>query len=452
MKTSLLRKFPNDDLPESVIGGDKYFLHLANGKKILDFTGGWTAHCVLGLNDQGMKNAINSQLDKYAHVDGNIWSNPLLEKLADLIISKAPKGLDKVFIGGCNGSDAIEQAMKLSYHVHHDSGFKEKTKYIFREQSYSGATLQALSVTDMPVLNFFNAIKPSGYIKISEHNYLRCKLENETESEYVDRCVEELEQTILKNGPETIAAFCGETILGSLRGDVPPSKDYWKKVKVICDKYNIHLILDEIYCGMSRSGKVYCCSYDDVVPDFICIGKGAAGGYAPVSAVVTKSEFENIIANGSGRIQLGHTFSGYSLGVAAMYEAQKRIQTDEMLSHINKMGQLIRSTLHDQLSDHPFFVETHGRGLNSAFEYNCSNVHGFSLSLAQAMLNKFDILINAKWHRTTFTPAFIISEKHVNYVLECYIQLFKEVSKDWKGKIDSNIKVSRAMGGIKPGQ
>ena len=449
--SSILQKFPKDPIPVAVTSGDGYYLNLENGERLLDFTGGWTTHNVLGLNDEGIREAINRQLDKYPHIDGNIWTNPLLEKLAKLTLSQAPKGLDKVFFGGCNGSDAMESAMKLSFHVHHDSGNPSKRLYIYREQSFSGATLQAMSVSDIPILNFYQPIKPSGYIKVSEHNYTKFHIENESETEYVDRCGKELEDAILLNGPENIAAFVGETMLGSLRGDIPPAKGYWKKIRSICDKYNIHIILDEIYCGMCRPGKVYCCSYDDFTPDFICIGKASAGGYAPISAVVTKSEFENVIAAGTGRIQLGHTFAGYSLGAAAMYETQKRVQSSSMLKHINEMGLLIRMGIDDLLGGHDFYVETRGRGLNSAFEYRCENVHPFSLELAQRMRSKHSILINAKWHRTTFTPAFTISKSDVEKVIYLYCKEFLDIAKNWSGKGKENNSLPRSLGGVAPG-
>jgi adenosylmethionine-8-amino-7-oxononanoate aminotransferase len=447
--THLLKKFPNDPLPPSVKFGEGCNIVLTTGERLLDFTGGWTAHNVLGYGDKDVIEAMTQQLNLYPHIDGNVWTNPLLEELAAITLQNAPEGLDKVFFGGCNGSDAIEAAMKLSYHVHHDSGHKSKTKYIYREQSFSGSTLHALSVSDIPILNFYDPIKPSGFIRIPEHNYLHCA-SGMTKDQYLQFSLSSLEDAILKEGPDNIAAFVGETIMGSLRGEIEPLPGYWKGVRSICDKYNIHVILDEIYCGMSRSGEVFCCSYDDFVPDFICIGKAAAGGYAPVSAVVTKSKFERIIANGTGRIQLGHTFSGYSVGAAAMYATQRKVQNPAMLARIKRLGHYIRSFLYDQLHSQSFFVETRGRGLNSAIEYCPPNKHAFSLALAQNMRERHQILINSKWHRTTFTPAFVIDQKDVERVLTAFVQEFRSLALSWTGEI-STVKMPRALGGVAPG-
>lgn len=447
--TRLLKKFPNDPLPPVVKHGEGCNVILETGERLLDFTGGWTAHNVLGYGDEDVIRAMTRQLHIYPHIDGNVWTNPLLEELADVTLQHAPKGLDKVFFGGCNGSDAIEAAMKLSYHVHHDSGHKSKTKYLYREQSFSGSTLQALSVSDIPILNFYDPIKPTGFIKIAEHNYLHCG-SGLTKEEYLQSSLLDLENAILHEGPENIAAFVGETIMGSLRGEIEPLPGYWKGVRDICNRYDIHIILDEIYCGMSRSGNVYCCSYDDFVPDFVCIGKAAAGGYAPVSAVITKSSFEEVIGNGTGRIQLGHTFSGYSVGAAAMLATQIKVQSPSMLRRIMELGEYIRSFLHDELHSHSFFVETRGRGLNSAIEYCPPNKHAFSLKLAMNMREKHGILINSKWHRTTFTPAYVIKQEDVNRVMESFVKEFRLLSNNWTGE-QSVLNIPRALGGVAPG-
>ncbi len=447
--THLLKKFPNDPLPPIVRYGEGCHVILDTGERLLDFTGGWTAHNVLGYGDEDVIQAMTKQLHLFPHIDGNVWTNPLLEELAGVTLKHAPKGLDKVFFGGCNGSDAIEAAMKLSYHVHHDSGRKSKTKYVYREQSFSGSTLQALSVSDIPILNFYDPIKPTGFIKVAEHNYLHCG-SGLTKEQYLKLSLKDLEDAILREGPENIAAFVGETIMGSLRGEIEPLPGYWKGVREICDKYSIHIILDEIYCGMSRSGEVYCCSYDDFVPDFVCVGKAAAGGYAPVSAVITKSSFEEVIGRGTGRIQLGHTFSGYSVGAAAMLATQRKVQSPAMLERIRDLGNYIRSFLHEELHTHSFFVEARGRGLNSAIEYSPPNKHAFSLNLAKIMKEKHCILINSKWHRTTFTPAFVIEKNDVERVLDCFVKEFKLLASSWTGE-NSTIEVPRALGGVAPG-
>ncbi len=431
MSHPILKKFPNDPPRPYVDKGEGIYILLEDGRKLLDATSGWTSYATLGYSNKTVLEAMQRQMNRFSHMDYNIWGNRVLEELAELLLSRAPDGLTKVYFSGNSGSEAIEAAMKLSFHAHHDSGKPTKTTYIFREQSFSGATLQSLSVSDLPILNFYDPIKPTNYAMIPEHNALYFKHDYESMDDYARRGARDLENKILELGPENVCAFVGETMMGSLRGEVPPAPKYWQYIRDVCDRYDVHIILDEIYCGTGRSGKIYCCDFDDFRPDFVCFGKNCAGGYAPMSAVVTNSDVENTIAQGTGRIQLGHTFQGYSLGAAAMLAVQKIVHTDEMLNHIYDTGKYIRDTLQNELGDHDFFRETRGRGLNSAIEYDCKDKHQFSLKLHQIMQEEHSILINAKWHRTTFTPPFIITREETDLVLDRYIGTFNKVSADW---------------------
>lgn len=447
----ILKKFPNDPPRPYVDRGEGIYIYLEDGTKLLDATSGWTSYAVLGYSHPVVLEAMQKQMKRFCHMDYNIWANRTLEELAWLLLSQAPTGLDKVYFGGTSGSDAIEAAMKLSYHVHHDSGHPTKTQYIFREQSFSGATLQSMSVSDLPILNFYDPIKPRNYHMIPEHNPLYYKRPDESLDDYARRGAKDVEDKILELGPENVCAMVGETIMGSLRGDVTPAPNYWKYVREVCDKYDVHIILDEVYCGLGRSGEVYCCAHDDFRPDFVCVGKNSASGYASMSAVITNSQVEDIIANGSGRIQLGHTYQGFSLGAAAMLAVQKIVHERSMLDHITDSGKHIRDTIAAELGGHEFFREVRGRGLNSAFEYDCADKHLFSLKLQQIMQDEHGIMINAKWHRTTFCLPFITTREETDLVLDRFIDTFKRVSADWSAdQVDVN-NLPGSLGGVKQG-
>ena len=451
--THLLKKFPNDPPRPYVVKGEGIYVHLEDGRRLLDATAGWTSYAVLGFSKREVLDAMKVQMEKFCHVDFNIWGNRQLEELAELVLSRAPAGLDKVYFGGTSGSDAIEAAMKLSYHVHHDSGKPEKTGFISREQSYSGATLQAMSMSELPILKMYEPLYPQNRGRISQHNPLLGRRPEESLDDYARRGARELEDKILEMGSERVAAFVGETMLGSIVGDVPPVPNYWKYIREVCDKYDVHIILDEVYCGMGRSGRVFCCDWDDFRPDFVCIGKNFAAGYAPLSAVITNSHVEDVIARGSGRIQLGHTYQGFSLGVAAALAVQKIIHSDEMLAHINEIGDHMRTTLQAELGMHPFFREIRGRGLIFALEYDCKDKHLFGLKLQQVMEEKHGILINAKWHRVSFVPPFIITREETDLVLDRFVKTFKDISAGWgESKLDDMMGRSMAFGGIKAGR
>ena len=163
-------------------------------------------------------------------------------------------------------------------------------------------------------------------LKIKEHNKYRHKKKNETDLEYSLRSANHLEKKIKEIGAENIAGFIGETMLGGLIGDVPPTKNYWKLIrKKICDKYDIHLILDEVWCGTGTSEKYHCIEWDSVTPDFLFICKTLAAGYMPISAILTHNKIENIIKNGQGQIQYSNTFQGHSVSTAAALAVQKII-------------------------------------------------------------------------------------------------------------------------------
>jgi len=425
---SLLRKFPNDPPRPSIVRADGLYLELADGRKILDATSGYTTYAVLGYSHPQVLDAMRTQMGRFCHVDYNIWTNPMLEELATVLLSRAPKGLNKVYFSGNSGTEATEGAMKLSYQTHWDAGKKNKTWFISRVQSFHGATLQAIAVSELPILHFYEQIQPTKIAKIPQHHPLYSRRENESLDDYARRGARDLEDKILEIGPENVAAFIGETMLGTLVGDVPPAPNYWKYMRDVCHKYDVHLILDEVYCGLGRSGEIYCCSHDGIVPDFVCVGKALGAGYAPLSAVITSDHVEKVISKGQGRIQHGHTHQGYSLGVAAALAVQKIIHTDSMLEHINKLGDMMRAKLSARLGRHPMFRDLRGRGVTFSLEYKARNNHGLGLALAKTMEENHNILINAKWHRVSFTPAFTMTLDQANLVIDAFVDTFEKLA------------------------
>ena len=429
--SNLFRVFPNDPTPAFVDYADGMVIHTTNGEKLLDMTAGSTSFAVLGWNHSEINNAIQKQLTRFTHMDYKAWSDSNAEEIATLLLSRAEHALNRVYFSGNAGAEACEAAMKMSYQVHHDSGNQQKTWFISREQSYHGATTDALALGERPNLAFYQPLLPVNRAKISQHHPKHMMTKDETLDEYAKRSAKELEDKILEIGPEKVAAFVAETMLGGLVGDVPPAPHYWKYVREVCDKYNVHLILDEVYCGTGSSGKIYCCDWDGITPDFIFMGKTIAAGYAPISAVVTSDKVEKIIKNGQGRLQHTTTHQAYSLGVAAALAVQKIIHTDQTLKHINTMGEYFRKTLKDELGQHPFFYDVRGRGLRFSMEYQCDRKQDFTQALERCMREKYQVIISGKWHRVSFTPAFIINKNQADYVLEKFIAVFKETAASW---------------------
>lgn len=429
---SLAKTF-NLNFEETIIRGKGVYL-FTKKQKYLDLTSGLTGTSILGWGNKKIENSIKIQLKKICHIDYKYFNDENREKFSKLILSKSESKLDKFFFVGGSGGEACEAAMKLSYQYHLSLGNNKKKWFISRKQSYHGSSSDAIAVGERPNLNIFKDFFPKYRAKVNDHNKYSNKFKNETDLEYEDRCIKEIERKILTIGPEKISGFIGETIMGGLIGDVPPTENYWKKIRMLCDKYKIHLIIDEVWCGTGTSGKIYCIDWDQIKPDFIFMGKTLAAGYIPVSGIATKSNIINSIINKMGAIQFSTTHQGHSLGVAAAYEVQKIIHSEKFLFNVIKNGNYLRNTLHDELKNHEFFKNIRGRGLRNSLEYNCKNKHLFGIALTDIAKTKENLLISAKWHRVCFSPAINITKKDLDIGLEKFLKSFKKVASQWNSK------------------
>jgi adenosylmethionine-8-amino-7-oxononanoate aminotransferase len=427
-KSNLFRVFPNDPIPPFVDRAEGLYVFTKDGRKILDTSGGGTSYAILGWCHPEVNSAIEKQLKRFGHMDYKIWSDENTEELARILVSRANHGLDRVYFAGNSGAEACEAAMKMSYQVHQDLGLKDKRWFISREQSYHGSTADALALGERPNLEFYRPMLSPYRAHIPMHHPLYLKREEESLDDYARRSAQQLEDKILEIGPDKVCAFVAETIMGGLVGDVPPAPTYWKHIRSVCDKYNVHLILDEVYCGTGSSGKVYCCDYDDVRPDFIFIGKTLAAGYGALSAVITSREVEDVIKKYQGRLQHTTTHQAHSLSVAAALAVQKIVHTDEFLAHVFQLGNYMRKTLTEELGGLPIYRDVRGRGLRFSFEYQTGNPNEFGSKLAAAVLEKHNILINAKWHRVCFTPGLLLSKAQADEVLDACIAEIKSLA------------------------
>ena len=430
-ESSVFRVFPNDPIPQSVDRAVGLKIYTDTGDEILDVTGGGTSYAILGWSHPEVISAIHKQLTKFAHMDYKIWNDPNIEILADILLLNSKHKLDRVYFSGNSGAEACEAAMKMSYQYHYDRGDKLKKWFISREQSYHGSTSDALVLGERPNLEFFRPMLSPFRSRIPMHHPLNSISKGETLDEYALKSAKELEDRILEIGPENVAGFVAETMMGGLVGDVPPAPNYWKYIRRVCTKYGVHLILDEVYCGTGTTGKYYCCDWDDVRPDFIFIGKTLAAGYGVLSAVITSKEIENTIKLGQGRLQHTTTHQAHSLSVAAAITVQKIILSEGFLENVNKNGEYFRNSLTSELADNNLFKNIRGRGLRFSLEFDCINKNNFAKELQDKMFNKHKILINSKWHRVCFTPSLEIEKNDIDRVVEKFSSEFKILSKKY---------------------
>ena len=265
-RSSIFPRHSNYDLPTAIKGDGCYIID-NNGKKYIDGSGGAAVSC-LGHSDNTIKDAIINQTEKLAYAHTSFFTNEPAEKLANLLAKISPSGLDKVYLVS-SGSEAVEAAIKLAKQYFIEIGKPKKHKVISRRQSYHGNTLGALaSGGNIWRRNFFEDLLIETSL-ISPCYIYRNKRSDETEWDYGQRVAKELEDEILNLGPDNVMAFIAETVVGATAGALTAVPGYFKLIREICNKYDILLILDEVMCGMGRTGSLFACDDEPVIPDII---------------------------------------------------------------------------------------------------------------------------------------------------------------------------------------
>jgi adenosylmethionine-8-amino-7-oxononanoate aminotransferase len=347
--------------PIKAVSSDGCYIIDENGKQYFDGSGGAAVSC-LGHGDPDVIKAVQDQTSKMAFAHTGFFSSDPAEELAELLIDNAPGELDRVyFVSG--GSEAIEAAIKLARQFHIENGEPSRHHIIARKQSYHGNTLGALAAGGNkwrrnqfePILIDASHISPC-------YEYVE-KLKEETSFDYGQRVAQELEDEILRLGTDKVMAFIVEPVVGATMGAVPAVPGYFKKVRNICDKYGVLLILDEVMCGMGRTGHLFASEFDEIAPDILCIAKGLGAGYQPIGAMLCSKNIYNRLGKGSGFFQHGHTYMGHPVACAAALAVLKAILNRKLLSSIKSKSNQLFNCLETQLGHHPNIGDIRGRGL-----------------------------------------------------------------------------------------
>ena len=348
------------DMPVAV-GGEGVYLIDAEGKRYLDASGGAAVSC-LGHNDPDIIRAIKAQLDELAYAHTGFFTTKPAEDLAELLIGAAPPGIGMVyFVSG--GSEAVEAALKMARQYHIETGQPTRTRFIARRQSYHGNTLGALAVGGNRWRRepYKEMLGPASHI--APCYAYRGRRDDESEEAYGRRVADELEAEILRLGPRSVAAFVAETVGGATAGVLPPVPGYFKRIREICDRYGVLLILDEVMCGMGRTGSLFACEQDGVAPDMVCIAKGLGAGYQPIGAVLVTEAIYRAFEDGSGAFQHGHTYMGHATACAAALAVQRKVRDAGLLDNVRRQGAALAQALDDRLGNHAHVGDIRGRGL-----------------------------------------------------------------------------------------
>lgn len=351
--------------PPVAVGGEGCYLIDASGKKYFDGSGGAAVSC-LGHGDPDVSAAMKAQIDKLAFAHTGFFTSEPAEELADLLVEQAPEGLDRVyFVSG--GSEAMEAALKLARQYHLERGETKRHRVIARRQSYHGNTLGALATGGnawrrepfAPMMIETSHISPC-------YEY-RDRRDEESSFDYGQRVANELETEILRLGSENVMAFVAEPVVGATVGAVPAVEGYFKRIRQICDAHGVLLILDEVMCGMGRTGTLFACEQDGVSPDILAIAKGLGAGYQPIGAMLCSADIYSAIENGSGFFQHGHTYLGHPVACAASLAVLKKL-TGGIAARVTPMGEKLQSALEAAFGQHPHVGDIRGRGLFRGLE------------------------------------------------------------------------------------
>ena len=336
------------------------------GNRYLDGSGGAAVSC-LGHGHPDVLAAMHAQIDRIAYAHTSFFSTEIAEQLADTLIDSAPGDVSHAYLVS-GGSEAIEAALKLARQYFVEKGEPQRARFIARRNSYHGNTLGALAVGGnqwrrrqfAPLLIDVDHVAPT-------YAY-RDQRDDESPAQYGERLAHELEQTFERIGGERVIAFVAETVGGATSGALTAPPGYFKRVREICDRHGALLILDEVMCGMGRTGSLHACEQEGVAPDLMAIAKGLGGGYQPIGAVLISRRVIDAIGAGSGFFQHGHTYIGHPVACAAALAVQQVLQRDRLVERCAQQGGRLRAALEDVFGAHKHVGDIRGRGLFQAIE------------------------------------------------------------------------------------
>ncbi|MET4797688.1 aspartate aminotransferase family protein [Bradyrhizobium sp. LB11.1] len=375
------------ETPPKAIGGEGVYLFAEDGRRVIDASGGAAVSC-LGHQHPRVIAAMAKQASTLAYAHTAFFSSEPAEALAETLVGHEPGGLAYAyFVSG--GSEAIEASIKLARQYFIERGEPQRQHFIARRQSYHGNTLGALAAGGnawrrapyAPLLSAaFSHVTPA----FAYHE----KHDGESDTQFVARLAAELEAEFQRLGPNTVAAFLAEPVVGATAGAVTAPDGYFKAVREICNRHGALLILDEVMSGMGRTGTTHAWEQEGIAPDIQAIAKGLGGGYQPIGAMLASGKIIDTIRSGSGAFQHGHTYLAHPLACAAALAVQDVIREDNMLEQVKQRGRQLEQRLTERFGNHRHVGDIRGRGLFWAIE-----------------------LVADRAGRTSFDPALKLNQK-----------------------------------------
>jgi len=353
-----------------VSGGEGVYITDVTGKRSLDAFAG--LYCVnVGYGRTKIAEAISKQAHELAYYHAYVGHGTEASiRLSKMIIDRAPENMSRVYFG-LSGSDANETNVKLIWLYHNQIGKPEKKKIISRKRGYHGSGLMTGSLTGLELFHNAFDLPLDRVLHTEAPYYYRREDRSMSETQFAQHCADKLEELILAEGPDTVAAFIGEPILGT-GGIVPPPAGYWEKIQAVLNKYDILLIADEVVTGFGRMGTMFGSDHYGIKPDLITIAKGLTSAYTPLSGVIVGDKVWQVLVEASdsmGAFGHGWTYSAHPLCAAAGVANLELIDELDLVANAGKVGEWFRRRLADALSDHKHVGEVRGDGMLAAVEF-----------------------------------------------------------------------------------
>ena len=349
------------NLPPLVASGDNAYVIDNTGKRYLDACGGAAVSC-LGHSNQVVVDAVKKQLDTIAYAHTGFFTSEPAERLAAELCKRAPDNFGRVYFHN-GGSEAVEASLKLARQYYLEIKQPQRVNVISRLQSYHGNTLGALAAGgNMWRREPFEPLLTNAIHHIDPCYYYRWAEEGETPESYGERIANQLETKIIELGEDSVMAFIAEPVVGATLGAVAAEAGYFKRIREICDRYGVLLILDEIMCGTGRTGSFFAFEQEGITPDIVTMAKGLGAGVQPISAMVCTNEVYAAFESGSGFFQHGHTYIAHPTVCAASLAVLQELEDHKHIEAVKKNGVTLLKMLQERFGNHPNVGDVRGRG------------------------------------------------------------------------------------------
>lgn len=351
------RTFANH-LPD-IVRAEGIWLEDSSGRRYMDASGGAVVVNV-GHGRVEIAKAVHDQILSYDFIHPTMFNSPVVAELAQGLAAHAPECIDRFYFLA-SGSEAVEATIKLARQIHLANGRPERFRLVSRWKSYHGLTLGALSAMGRTAFRTPYAPMLQDAVHIPPPYCLRCSYGLEP-STCALRCALALEETIENLGPDTVSAFIAETVSGGTLAAYPPPAGYWEVVRDICDRYQVLLIVDEVMCGMGRTGRWFACDHYGLQPDIMALGKGISSGVLPLAAMgVHKTHFDAIRGLDGGFVH-GGTFTHHPVAAAAGLAVLRILEREDLVAQVEARGKILGGLLQDALGSHRYVAEVRGMG------------------------------------------------------------------------------------------